>query len=90
MGYQLVACCRETCRVGGVKVARGQPDILTLFEIVERTYPHPDAPEDAWITTTEVKDRGSVKGDDRDAAPLWMLYHAQVNIREPRSRMDTR
>lgn len=58
----------------------GKAHEIRLFKVVERKYPHPDAPDDAWIWVTEshlVEDyRRSVRGD------LVLLEAAQNTTRK--------
>lgn len=63
---------------------------ISLFEVVERIYPHPNAPNDATIRTTEVLERMTVARNSIDAPQMWMLYHAQRNVRVPESRWEAR
>lgn len=56
-------------------------DSISLFEIVDEKYPHPEAPDDAFIWLTTTRCLGSYKINGERAAPLLLLEHAQQNAK---------
>jgi len=53
---------------------------LRLYEIVERYYPHPDAPEQAFVQVIEKVLRGEFEVTQPEFAAVTLLRYAQRNI----------
>ena len=56
------------------------PDNITLCELVQEIYPHPDAPNTAVLTRLDIKNHGTYSRRDIMSAPLILLEAAQNNI----------
>lgn len=54
-------------------------DFYRLYEEVEEKFPHPDAPNDAFIFQRRHYFRETVRPNDEKAPPVIMLYLAQKN-----------
>jgi hypothetical protein len=54
--------------------------IIVLFEIVERIYPHPQAPNDATISQIEKIESKRYRLTDSKVAPIILLKHALDNV----------
>jgi hypothetical protein len=61
---------------------------ISLYEVVNRTYRHPEAPEDAFIKVIEVVLRSTVKKNDSKAAPMFLLANAEENLNLLRKGKD--
>ena len=60
-------------------------DSINMFEVVERTYKHPQCPEHATTVVTEVKCVGRFKRSEGKAATLILLEAAQNAVSEIQS-----
>lgn len=66
----------------GWKAARCQikSNNVVLYEVVERWYRHPDAPEHALIPVMETVVRHSCKATAPEAGPINMLLHIEATL----------
>jgi hypothetical protein len=65
--------------------------ILDLYEVVVRTYPHPEAPEDAVIDMTDIDHLGEYPPSDGLTPNLILLEaceRATVNARPPEGKVS--
>lgn len=65
--------------------------ILNLYEVVVRTYPHPEAPGDAVIEMTDIDCLGEYKPSDKLSANLILLEaceRATVAARPPEGEVS--
>ena len=53
---------------------------VTLHEVVEAKYKHPQAPEDMWITKLETRTLKTYHSESSEAAPINLLKFASQNL----------
>jgi hypothetical protein len=56
-------------------------DNLELFEVEDCFFPHPDAPDDAFVQRIETRLVKEARIETKEAAPLFLLWNAQENVR---------
>jgi len=53
---------------------------VVLYEVVERWYRHPDAPDDALIPVMETVVRHSCRATAPEAGPINLLLHTETTL----------
>lgn len=56
------------------------PDDLNLYEVVEEKYPHPTAPQHAFVFLTKTHCRKTINDKSRYAGPLIVLKAAEETM----------
>lgn len=64
----------------------GSGDDICLHEIIEETYPHPDAPDEATVTRTTTRFVESHHKESEKASHIVLLEAAQTTARQITAR----
>lgn len=53
---------------------------LHINELIQCVYPHPDAPNDAWIQAYQIRPLGRYRPEDKEYAAAYMIFQTQQNM----------